>query len=156
MIFFFKFHYDTLTLTKRALWTEYQDSISHKEGWHFVLLKGYRMMNNSVEKRSEPRTEPEKYHSVEFQIADLDLLYQFKLWNMSSKGMCLLVRDDSDVLKYLEVGNVLDMKFYTTDFTLPPENLKIQIKHITKDDQGRFKGHYLVGLLVLEKRQNRT
>jgi hypothetical protein len=114
------------------------------------------MMNNLVEKRSEPRTELEKYHSVEFQIADLDLLYQFKVWNISSKGMCLLVRDDSDVLKYLEVGNVLDMKFYTTDFSVPPENLKIQIKHVTKDDQGRFKGHYLVGLLVLERRQNRT
>jgi hypothetical protein len=117
-----------------------------------VLLKGYGTMKNSVERRSEPRTEIEKYHSVEFHISDLDFLYQFKIWNMSSKGMCLLVREDSDVLKYLEVGNVLDMKFYTTDFSMPPENLKIQIKHITKDEQGRFKGHYLVGLLVLEKR----
>jgi hypothetical protein len=115
-----------------------------------VLLKGYGMMN-TMEKRSEPRTELEKYHSVEFHIADLDFLYQFKIWNMSSKGMCLLVRDDSEVLKFIEVGSVLDMKFHTTDFSLPPENLKIQIKHITKDDKGRFKGHYLVGLLVLEK-----
>ncbi len=110
------------------------------------------MMNESVEKRAEPRTDLEKYHSVEFSIADLAFLYQFKIWNMSSKGMCLLVRKDSNVLKHLEVGNVLDMKCYATDITLPPENLKIQIKHITQDDQGRFKGHYLVGLLVLEKR----
>ena len=109
------------------------------------------MMNESVEKRSEPRTELEKYHSVEFHLADLDFIYQFKIWNMSSKGMCLLVREDSDVLKHLKVGNVLDMKCYTTDISLPPENLKIQIKHITQDEQGRFKGHYLVGLLVLEK-----
>ena len=109
------------------------------------------MMNESVEKRSEPRTELEKYHSVEFHIADLDFLYQFKIWNMSSKGMCLLVREDSDVLKHLKVDSVLDMKCYTTDFSLPPENLKIQIKHITKDEKGRFKGHYLVGLFVLEK-----
>ena len=117
-----------------------------------MLLKGYGAMNNPAERRSEPRTELEKYHSVEFQITDLDALYQFKIWNMSTKGMCLLVRNDSDVLKYIEVGNILDMKFYTTDFSLPPENLKIQIKHITKDDEGRFKGHYLVGLLVVEKR----
>lgn len=110
------------------------------------------MMNESVEKRSEPRTDLEKYHSVEFNIADLACLYQFKIWNMSSKGMCLLVRKDSDVLKHLKVGNVLDMKCYATDSSLPPENLKIQIKHITQDEQGRFKGHYLVGLLVLEKR----
>lgn len=110
------------------------------------------MMNESVEKRSEPRTDLEKYHSVEFNIPGLDFLYQFKIWNMSSKGMCLLVREDSAVLKHLKVGNVLDMKCYATDFSLPPDNLKIQIKHITQDEQGRFKGHSLVGLLVLEKR----
>ena len=110
------------------------------------------MMNESVEKRSEPRTDLEKYHSVEFSIPDLDFLYQFKIWNMSSKGMCLLVREDSAVLKHLKVGDVLDMKCYATDFSLPPDNLKIQIKHITQDEQGRFKGHSLVGLLVLEKR----
>ena len=108
-------------------------------------------MNESVEKRSEPRTDLAKYHSVEINLPDLDSLYQFKIWNMSSKGMCLLVREDSDVLKHLMVGNIFDMKCYATDLSLPPENLKIQIKHITKDEQGRFKGHYLVGLLVLEK-----
>lgn len=118
-----------------------------------MLLKGYGMMNDLSEKRSEPRTELEKYHSVEFKIADLGSLYQFKVWNISSKGMCLLVREDSDVLKYIEVGNVFDMKCYTTDFSLPPENLKIEIKHITKEHMGRFKGHYLVGLLILENQK---
>ena len=109
------------------------------------------MMNDLVEKRSEPRTELEEYHSVEFKIPDLGSLYQFKVWNISSKGMCLLVREDSDVVKHIEVGNVMDMKCYRTDFSLPPENLKIRIKHITKEDLGRFKGHYLVGLLILEE-----
>lgn len=115
-----------------------------------MLLKGYAVTNDSVEKRSEARTELEKYHSVEFEIADLGSLYQFKIWNISPKGMCLLVRDDSDVLKFIEVGKVVDMKCYATDFSLPPEKLKIQIKHITKEEQGRFKGHYLVGLLIIE------
>jgi hypothetical protein len=115
-----------------------------------VLLKGYAVNNDSVEKRSESRTELEKYHSVEFEIADLGFVYHFKIWNVSPKGMCLLVREDSDVLEYIEVGNVLDMKCYTADFSVPPNDLKIQIKHITKEDQGRFKGHYLVGLLIIE------
>jgi hypothetical protein len=110
-------------------------------------------MNDSAEKRSEPRTETEKYYSAEFSIVELGSLYQFKIWNVSPKGMCLLVRNDSDVLKYMEVGKVLDMKCYTTDFSVPPENLKIQIKHVTKQDQGRFMGHYLVGLLILEKQK---
>ena len=115
-----------------------------------VLLKGSGVTNDQVEKRAEPRTELEKYHSVEFKVADLGSLYQFKIWNMSSKGMCLLVREDSHILENLEVGTVLDMKYHTTDFSLPPEELRTQIKHVTKEDQGRFKGHYLVGLLILE------
>lgn len=106
-------------------------------------------MTNYSEKRSEPRTELEKYHSVEFRVSELGALYQFKIWNMSPKGLCILVREDSEILKDLEVGSVLDMKYYTTDFSQPPEELKTQIKHISKEPEGRFSGHYLVGLLVL-------
>jgi len=105
---------------------------------------------NVEEKRSEPRTELEKYHSVEFKVTELGALYQFKIWNMSSKGMCLVVREDSAILNDLEVGKVLNMKYHTTDFSLPPEALKTEIKHITKEDEGRYKGHHLVGLLILE------
>lgn len=108
------------------------------------------MTNNGLEKRSEPRTELEKYHSVEFKVQEQGNLYQFKIWNLSAKGMCLLVRDDSEILSDLEVGRVLDMKYYTTDFSQPAEALKTEIKHITKEEEGRFKGHVLVGLLVLD------
>lgn len=111
------------------------------------------MKSESVEKRSESRTELEKYHSVEFKLADPGACYQFKIWNMSSKGMCLLVREDSDVVKCLNVGDTLDMKYYTSDASSPPESLKTQIKHITKEDEGRFQGHYLVGLFILENQQ---
>jgi len=47
--------------------------------------------------------------------------------------------------------NTVSFLCYPTDSSSPPEYLKTQIKHITKDEQGRFKGHTLVGLLVLEK-----
>jgi hypothetical protein len=106
-------------------------------------------MTNFPEKRSEPRTELENYHSVEFRVSELGSLYQFKIWNMSSRGLCLLVREDSEILKDIEVGSVLDMKYYTTDFSQPPEELKTQIKHITREPEGRFKGHFLVGLQIL-------
>lgn len=104
------------------------------------------------EKRSELRARPEKYHSVEFEVPESKCLYQFKLWDVSSKGSCLLVRDDSDVLKKIEVGGVFDMKFYPADLSQPPEKLKTKIIHMTPENQGRFKGHYLVGLLILKIR----
>ncbi|MCK4485159.1 MAG: hypothetical protein KAU38_00170 [Desulfobacterales bacterium] len=47
--------------------------------------------------------------------------------------------------------NTVSFLCYPTDSSSPPEYLKTQIKHITKDEQGQFKGHSLVGLLVLEK-----
>ncbi len=113
------------------------------------------MKNESVEKRSESRTELEKYHSVEFKLADPGARYQFKIWNMSSRGMCRLVREDSDVIKCLHLGDTLDMKYYTSDASSQPESLKTQIKHVTKEEEGRFQGHYLVGLFILENQQPR-
>jgi hypothetical protein len=43
------------------------------------------------------------------------------------------------------------MKYYRQQPSEKPEQLKTEIKHITNDDQGRFKGNYLVGLSILEK-----
>ena len=108
------------------------------------------MTDDLVERRSEPRTELEQYYSVEFRISDHDYLYQFKIWNISTKGMCVLVKRDSDILKHLKVGDILNMKYYPPDPSLAPENLNTEIKHITKEDEGRFKDHYLVGLSILE------
>ena len=112
--------------------------------------EGYGMITKFKERRFELRTKPEKYHSVEFKIPESNCLYQFKIWNVSSKGSCLLVRDDSDVLKKIEVGDVFDMKFYPADLFQPPEMLKTKIIHMNPENQGRFKGHYLVGLLILK------
>jgi len=105
---------------------------------------------DTTEKRCEPRQELEKYHSVEFKVSEQGSLYQFKIWNISAQGMCLLVRNDSEILNDIKVGDILDMKYYTTNFSRPPESLKTQIKHITKEDHGRFKGHHLLGLYIIK------
>ncbi|MBW1699108.1 MAG: PilZ domain-containing protein [Deltaproteobacteria bacterium] len=102
------------------------------------------------ERRSEARTLIDKYFSVEFSKKGLDSIYQFKIWNISSKGMCIIVREDSDIINHLIVGDVLDMKYYPVEESSPAEFSKTEITHITKDDHGRFKGHYLVGLAILE------
>lgn len=110
------------------------------------------MTEKSVEKRSEPRKIVDKYYSVEFSMQDLDCAYQFKIWNMSSKGVCVVVKEDSDLLNHVKVGQVLDLKYSATDSSHPVENLKTEIKHISKDEEGRFKGLYLIGLSILESK----
>jgi hypothetical protein len=104
-----------------------------------------------VERRSEPRTITEGLYSVEIKLGGSLPIYQFKLRDISSSGACILVREDSPILKHLSVGQKLNMKYYSTNKSNPTEYFKSKIMHITKTDSGRLKGHYLVGVLVVEK-----
>ena len=108
------------------------------------------MTDHFEEKRSEPRRIIDQYHSVEFSISECAFIYQFKIWDISTKGLCVLVREDSDLLNHLNVREVMELKYYSTDALRPIEYLKTEIKHITKSDEGRFKGLYFVGLSILE------
>jgi len=47
------------------------------------------------------------------------------------------------------VGSTFRIKYYSNDQSSPEgQSFETEIVHITKDDKGRFKGHYLVGLSV--------
>jgi hypothetical protein len=107
--------------------------------------------NEEAERRSETRTTVDQYTIVEFSVEGLAHLYQFKIWNISPLGIGVLVMHGSEVLKHLKVGDILNMKYYRQQPSEQPEQLKTEIKHITKDDQGRFKGNYLIGLSILEE-----
>jgi hypothetical protein len=111
---------------------------------------GRGFMDQDMEKRSEPRSKPEQYYSVEISISGIVCSYQFKIWNRSSTGLCIVVKEGSELLKHLKVGDVFDMKYYAVDATRPAEYLKTEVRHITRDDEGPFKGHYYVGISILE------
>lgn len=102
------------------------------------------------ERRSELRSIDERYTSVEFSISDLSFLYQFKIWDTSASGMSILVKEGSEALKHIAVGDILDMKYYLKDSTDAPVHLKTEIIHITKDVPERIEGHYLIGLSIHE------
>jgi hypothetical protein len=107
--------------------------------------------NTDIERRIESRTLPDQYHSVQFTKQGLDITYQFKIWNISTKGMCILVRQDSHVLSHLKVGDILDMHYYLESGKRPVDKSKTEIIHITKGEPGQFEGHYMVGLSKLER-----
>jgi hypothetical protein len=106
-------------------------------------------MPKFIERRSERRKTVDERYTLEFSCSGVPFIYKFRIWNMSSKGMCILVRDDSEVLKHLTEGDVLEMKYYTSPSRW--ECLKTQIRHITKSEGERFKEHTMVGLQILEK-----
>ena len=60
------------------------------------------------------------------------------------------MKEGSDLLNHVKVGDVLNLRYCPVDLSRPSELLKTEIKHITRDEQGRFKGVYLVGLSILE------
>ena len=111
------------------------------------------MAEDIHERRSEPRSIIDRFYSVEFLLSGCSFVYQFKIWNISTKGICVLVKEDSDLLNYVKVGDVLNLRYSPADSSRPSKLLRTEIKHISRDEQGRFKGVYLVGLSILEDRE---
>jgi hypothetical protein len=108
-----------------------------------------QVTDNSKEKRAEERKPAEPYYSVEFTPHGQASAYQFKIWNISSRGLCILVKENSRVLNHIKVGDINQMTYYRTDSTMQTVVLKTEIKHISQDEAGRFPGHFLVGLAIL-------
>ena len=106
--------------------------------------------HNGHEKRSALREIADKYYSVEFKAEGSDLSYRFRLRDISSTGMCVLVKETSELLNYIKAGDILSVKYYFKESLEKKELIITRIKHITKNDQGRYKGHYLVGLEISE------
>ena len=103
------------------------------------------------EKRSEPRKILDQYFSVEFSVSSTLPVHQFRVRDVSPTGIGILVNESSAVLNRLEVGNVLEMKYNPKNVSDFPEYLRTEISHITKLEQGQYKGLYLIGMLILER-----
>lgn len=58
------------------------------------------------------------------------------------------VNDRSEALKHLKVGQVLNMTCNPEEPDGSSINMETEIRHITPMQEGRFKGHTLVGLLI--------
>jgi hypothetical protein len=104
-------------------------------------------MENSgfIEKRQGPRKMIEDYYSVEFQIKGTGPIYHFKLRDESGTGLSILIKQDSGAFSGLKVDDVLDMNYYTDKARLA-KTLRTKIVHITRQDSGRFAGHFIIGL----------
>lgn len=109
-----------------------------------ITPRGYQQENRS---HKGPLNE---YYSVELALEGLHYLHQFRIWSIHNGSMCVLVKESSEILGSLRVGDVMRMKYYTMDSLCRTRDLHTEIKHITKEEQGKFKGHYVVGLTILE------
>ena len=97
---------------------------------------------------------------AEIRISRNDLGYQFKLQEINDRQGCFFINENSAVLNILDVGTVLDMKYWTAEKIRLVKYVRAQIKNITRQKVEPFKGHYKVGLSILQmkgsKRVNPT
>lgn len=85
-----------------------------------------------------------EFYSVEFFVDKLSLLVQFKIWNTKSKSMFVLVKESSEIISHLKVGDIINMRYYSYSSPLPIE-METEIEYITLDKNKRFRERALSG-----------
>jgi hypothetical protein len=119
-------------------------------------MKKGQMMNidentPNRELRSEIREAAANGASVEFKPSKESMTYHFSLRDWSPSGLGILVQKDSSIMRFIEVGQEVLLKFHRGDVTLAPEHLKAQIRHMTEPGEGLHPNHLIVGLSILER-----
>ena len=97
-------------------------------------------------KRSEKRELIREYYSVEIALDGSDHINQYVIYDMSASGLCLLVKEDSNILQRIKVGERYKMKYYPVNLLGNVEYIDTRICHITKSKTNSLSGHYMVGL----------
>lgn len=120
------------------------------------MVEHKKQRNKDIERRSEPRTIVDRFSSVEFSMNDLIPSYIFKIRDLSSLGMGIMVKEGSGILEHLKVGDIFNLKYNPSDKLILPEYLRTEVRHITKNYQGKYEGHYLIGLSILEKHDDNS
>ena len=102
------------------------------------------------ERRAKHRRTQLRNYRVEIKLIGAPI-YQFRVKDVSSDGAGILIKEDSKFLSMIEVGQIVDADFVSPEGKEPTGNYKAEIRHITKPNKEINKGHYLVGLKILEK-----
>ena len=102
------------------------------------------------ERRAKHRRTQLRNYRVEIKLVGAPI-YQFRVNDVSSDGAGILIKEDSKFLNLIEVGQIVDADFISPDGTDPIGEHKTEVRHITKPNEGKNKGHFLVGLKILEK-----
>jgi hypothetical protein len=90
-----------------------------------------------------------KYYCVEMKPVKTLPIYQFKLHLQSNlDGAYVLIKDQSEILKYLKSGEKVDMLYHPKKANAPAVNLRTRILTISKNEKGPLKGHFKVGLSI--------
>jgi hypothetical protein len=104
-----------------------------------------------IERRREERAISLSQHMAEFTFKDSPT-YQLKLQDVSPSGAGIIVRPDSKFLTMVTVGQELNLRLlapHTSEMATGDYTAKVE--HVSELREGRYKGHFVVGLSTLKK-----
>jgi len=107
------------------------------------------MTHQAIKDRIEKRNGG--FYSVEFEVKDLSCRYQFRIRRNGAGEMFVLIREDSRLVNLLRVGDMLKMTYYSVASPYPAGTLKTMVCGVSRQRQGRFKGHCTVALDIREE-----
>lgn len=116
-------------------------------------MKEHAAARNALQTNPATGKKMNRWYSVLFSLRGDDHTYRSKVWDKATSSMHLLIEEPSDLIPRLKVGDTVNMRYYSTDPRNPSEYLEASVQHITKRDQGRLKGHYLIGLDIVSSSQ---
>jgi hypothetical protein len=103
------------------------------------------------DRRLEPRVTKLSNHRVEFKFTGVPV-YQLIVRDLSAHGAGIVARTDSKILNIIRIGQELDVKLISHGESAGPTgHYKSRIEHISEVKEGRFRGHMVVGILILDK-----
>ncbi len=106
--------------------------------------------SNPFEKKYQHLRKIDSHLRAEIKISRDGLGYQFRLREINDNQGCFFISENSSILKILDTGSILDMKYWTADKTRTVKYVTAKINGIAKQSHEPFKGHYKVGLSIME------
>ena len=97
-------------------------------------------------KKYPAKSVADEFYSAEIILSNLNVSYRLKLKNVDGGGASFLISEDSAILKQLEVGKMLEMRFWIGEKTKSVEFVNATVKHIEKQNNATLKEHYLIRL----------
>jgi hypothetical protein len=88
----------------------------------------------------------DQYQSVEVSVDGVAFSYRFRIRHIPAHSNVIVISKDSRILPHLRVGETVKMKYYFPGEPFPAGDRETTIKGISREEQGRFKGHFLVDL----------
>jgi hypothetical protein len=107
--------------------------------------------SQDTDRRLELRTTKSSNHRVEFKFTGVPV-YQLKVRDLSAKGAGIVARADSQFLNMIQIGQELEVTLISfAEATDPPDQYRSRIEHVSLLKEGRFRGHMVVGISILNK-----